>query len=229
MYLRKKPDDDADAAAVLAFAATVCLVMPDITADFKEVFEQLDTTPPPPPSYDDEMMFLEFKPFKEVFEDTAPAPSYVAANAEAIINKSAWTPYVPEPEPQGQQEDSARTFVSTETMFDRKRDANKRSEAVDTSAEPEPEPQGQEDSLGGQSAQLRRSPRLAELAEKRQPIKATGSSILSEQETLDLVTRLCGGEDEAVDIETDGYPGGCPQPQAEVAHSDKGLSRAAQR
>jgi hypothetical protein len=89
-------------------------------------------------------------------------------------------------------------------MFDRKRDANKRSEAVDTSTEPEPEPQGQEDSLGGQSAQLRRSPRLAELAEKRQPIKATGSSSLSEQETLDLVTRLCGG---AVDIETDAYTG----------------------
>eukprot|EP01046_Picozoa_sp_COSAG06_P066796 COSAG06_NODE_17015_length_966_cov_57.974625_1_plen_214_part_00 len=160
---------------------------------FEEVFEQLDTTPPSPPSYVDEMMF-EFKPFKDVFEDTAPAPSYVAANAEELINKFAWTPYVPEPEPQGQQEDSARTFVSTETMFDRKRDANKRSEAVDTSAEPEPEPQGQQDSLGGQSAQLRRSPRLAELAEKRQPIKATGSSILSEQETLDLVTRLCGEE-----------------------------------
>jgi hypothetical protein len=181
LYLRKKPDDDADAAAVLAFAATVCLVMPDITADFKEVFEQLDTAPPPPPSYDDEMMFLEFKPFKEVFEDTAPAPAYVAANAEDIINKFAWTSSVLEPEPQGQQEDSARTFVSTETMFDRKRDANKRSEAVDTSAEPEPEPQGQQDSLGGQSAQLRRSPRLVELAEKRQPIKATGSSSLSEQ------------------------------------------------
>jgi hypothetical protein len=43
--------------------------------------------------------------------------------------------------------------------------------------------------------------------EKRQAIQATGSSILSEQETLDLVTRLCGGEDEAVDIETDGYAG----------------------
>ena len=34
MYLRKKPDDDADAAAVLAFAAAVCEVMPDITATF---------------------------------------------------------------------------------------------------------------------------------------------------------------------------------------------------
>jgi hypothetical protein len=89
-------------------------------------------------------------------------------------------------------------------MFDRKRDANKRSEAVDTSTEPEPEPQGQQDSLGGQSGQLRRSPRLAELVEKRHPIKATGSSSLSEQETLDLVTRLCGG---AVDIETDAYTG----------------------